>query len=242
MAMPLRDGQRVRFIHKSERPWYRADDSPERNAKARKAYEALMTVTLRKPTSPEYRQFSKTVKEKAEEMYRHQNFTYGEEEVNSFVGAFHDAVILYALALNESLEAGIPVSNGSEITRRMWNRTFEVIAHFTVALRQLLPTSQWPCGSYCPLHSGPAAVIAHFTVALRQLLPTSQWPCGSYCPLHSCPAAVIAHFTVALRQEKGTTCCTILFACILLFSLRTNNVISQLTGEKMPFEKFLYCS
>ena len=46
-------------------------------------------------------------------------------QVNSFVGAFHAAVILYALALNESLEAGVSISNGSEITRRMWNRTFD---------------------------------------------------------------------------------------------------------------------
>ncbi|XP_070182696.1 receptor-type guanylate cyclase gcy-28-like, partial [Littorina saxatilis] len=111
----------------SERPWYRANDTAERNAKAKKAYEALMTVTLRKPTSPEYKQFSKTVKQKAEVMYKDENFTYGEEEVNSFVGAFHDAVILYALALNESLEAGVSISNGSEITRRMWNRTFDGI-------------------------------------------------------------------------------------------------------------------
>ncbi|XP_076448288.1 atrial natriuretic peptide receptor 1-like [Babylonia areolata] len=115
------------FTSKSDRPWYRKEDSAERNEKARKAYEALMTVTLRKPTSPAYQHFSKTVKEKAENMYGHENFTYGEEEVNSFVGAFHDAVMLYALALNESLEAGVPVSNGSEITRRMWNRTFEGI-------------------------------------------------------------------------------------------------------------------
>ncbi|KAL8621365.1 hypothetical protein ACOMHN_053386 [Nucella lapillus] len=111
----------------SNKPWYRENDTKERNAKARQAYEALMTVTLRKPTSPEYKAFSKTVKEKAEQMYSNENFTYGEEEVNSFVGAFHDAVILYALALNESLEAGIPISNGSEITQRMWNRTFEGI-------------------------------------------------------------------------------------------------------------------
>ena len=46
-------------------------------------------------------------------------------QVNSFVGAFHDAVILYALALNETLEAGQSASNGTEITKRMWNRTFE---------------------------------------------------------------------------------------------------------------------
>lgn len=46
-------------------------------------------------------------------------------QVNSFVGAFHDAVILYALALNETLAANISITNGTEITKRMWNRTFE---------------------------------------------------------------------------------------------------------------------
>ena len=65
----------------SEKPWFRENDTEERNQKAKRAYEALMTVTLRKPTSPEYKQFSKTVKRKAEQMYRNENFTYGEEEV-----------------------------------------------------------------------------------------------------------------------------------------------------------------
>lgn len=60
-------------------PWLRQNDTDERNAKARKAYESLMTVTLRKPTSPEYRKFSEEVKARAATMYT--NFTYGEQEV-----------------------------------------------------------------------------------------------------------------------------------------------------------------
>ncbi|KAL3886487.1 hypothetical protein ACJMK2_026472, partial [Sinanodonta woodiana] len=111
--------------NESERPWHRENDTDERNKKAKKAYEALMTVTLRKPTSNEYREFSDEVKRRAKTKY--ENFTYGEEEVNSFVGAFHDAVILYAIALNETLEANRSISNGTEITRRMWNRTFKGI-------------------------------------------------------------------------------------------------------------------
>ncbi|XP_052695458.1 atrial natriuretic peptide receptor 1-like isoform X4 [Crassostrea angulata] len=107
----------------SEKPWYRENDTAERNQKARKAYEALMTVTLRKPTSPEYRNFSEEVKKRA----GNDSFAYGEDEVNSFVGAFHDAVILYALALNETLANNRSITNGTEITHRMWNRTFEGI-------------------------------------------------------------------------------------------------------------------
>ena len=44
--------------------------------------------------------------------------------MNSFVGAFHDAVILYALALNDTLTEGEDPRNGTAVTRRMWNRTF----------------------------------------------------------------------------------------------------------------------
>ena len=50
---------------------------------------------------------------------------YAVGQVNSFVGAFHDAVMLYALALNETLAAGLNATDGAALTRRMWNRTFE---------------------------------------------------------------------------------------------------------------------
>ncbi|CAI9726822.1 atrial natriuretic peptide receptor 1-like isoform X2 [Octopus vulgaris] len=107
----------------SEKPWYRENATD--NDIAKKAFEALMTVTLRKPDSDAYKIFSKKVKERAQ--MNGSNFTYGEEEVNSFVGAFHDAVILYAKALNETLEANGSISDGKAITERMWNRTFEGI-------------------------------------------------------------------------------------------------------------------
>ena len=51
-----------------EKPWYRENET-ERNEKARKAYEALMTVTLRKPDSKEYKKYSEDVKRRAENEY-----------------------------------------------------------------------------------------------------------------------------------------------------------------------------
>ncbi|RWS25010.1 atrial natriuretic peptide receptor 1-like isoform X3 [Leptotrombidium deliense] len=47
--------------------------------------------------------------------------------VNSFVTAFHEAVVLYAIALNEAISEGYYVTNGTVITQKMWNRTFEGI-------------------------------------------------------------------------------------------------------------------
>lgn len=73
----------------------------ERNQKARKAYEALMTVTLRKPTSPEYRNFSEEVKKRA----GNDSFAYGEDEViNVFIINWlpfknHPLMLVYSLEL-----------------------------------------------------------------------------------------------------------------------------------------------
>ncbi|GIY98586.1 atrial natriuretic peptide receptor 1 [Caerostris extrusa] len=49
------------------------------------------------------------------------------QNVNTFVTAFHEAVLLYSIALNETLAEGYTVSNGSIIIQKMWNRTFEGI-------------------------------------------------------------------------------------------------------------------
>ena len=66
-----------------EKPWHRENDTDARNDHARAAYEALMTVTLRKPDSVDYRNFSKEVKARAKQEYNH--FNYDEEEVTNLL-------------------------------------------------------------------------------------------------------------------------------------------------------------
>lgn len=48
-----------------------------------------------------------------------------------FVEGFHDAMILYAIALYEAMKNGFSKKNGTEITSLMWNRTFEGKIKFT---------------------------------------------------------------------------------------------------------------
>ncbi|CAM1295059.1 NPR2 (predicted) [Pycnogonum litorale] len=102
-------------------PWFRAEDTAKNNTRAKRAYEALMTVTSRMPETEEYEQFSDDVKKIAKEQY---NFDYGDESVNIFVTAFYEAVILYAMSLNETLADGYNITSGSVITEKMWNRTY----------------------------------------------------------------------------------------------------------------------
>ncbi|KAI9553877.1 hypothetical protein GHT06_019147 [Daphnia sinensis] len=103
------------------KPWYSKSDTEAQNNRSRRAYEALLTVSARVPDTEQYRDFSKEVKRIARDEF---NYTYDEDPVNPSVAAFHEAVLLYAIALNETLAAGGDVSNGSAITSRMWGRTF----------------------------------------------------------------------------------------------------------------------
>ncbi|KAK2117708.1 hypothetical protein P7K49_004595 [Saguinus oedipus] len=45
--------------------------------------------------------------------------------VNMFVEGFHDAILLYVLALHEVLRAGYSKKDGGKIIQQTWNRTFE---------------------------------------------------------------------------------------------------------------------
>jgi len=49
-------------LKKDPRPWFEQDDNNDRNEKAKKAYQALLTITTRKPEDEEYQKFSDEVK------------------------------------------------------------------------------------------------------------------------------------------------------------------------------------
>ncbi|XP_055856918.1 atrial natriuretic peptide receptor 1 [Episyrphus balteatus] len=95
------------------------------DTKARKAYEALLRVSLLQPTSPKFQGFADNVRDVAARNY---NYTFSkDEEVNIFIGAFYDGVYLLGMALNETLTEGEDIRDGMAITRRMWNRDFHGI-------------------------------------------------------------------------------------------------------------------
>ncbi|XP_050354958.1 atrial natriuretic peptide receptor 1 isoform X2 [Nymphalis io] len=112
----------------SKEPWKVEGDTDERNERARRAYSAVLTVTSPAPEKKEYLEFSDQVKELAETKY---NYTFGKGEVvSTFVAAFYDAVLLYALALNDTLRQANDSRgqlDGAAVIRNMWNRTFQGI-------------------------------------------------------------------------------------------------------------------
>ncbi|KAI3379471.1 hypothetical protein SNEBB_001321 [Seison nebaliae] len=109
------------------RPWYRENDTDERNERARKAYEALLILTIRKPSMEHFDEFSKRVEAKTKQLFRMSNGTVPtikKGEVNNFITAFYDSIIIYADALSRAIEKGKHPSDGVAITNLMWNRSY----------------------------------------------------------------------------------------------------------------------
>ncbi|XP_056275252.1 atrial natriuretic peptide receptor 3 [Pseudoliparis swirei] len=103
--------------------WKRGDQF---DGEARLAYASLNTLTLLRTVKPEFENFSIEMKKSTEQEGGRDCNDCG--SVNMFVEGFHDAMFLYAIALHEAMKHGHSQKNGTEITSRMWNRTFEGIA------------------------------------------------------------------------------------------------------------------
>ncbi|XP_077993897.1 atrial natriuretic peptide receptor 1-like [Glandiceps talaboti] len=114
----------VAYTYYGENTWYRGDEYDE---VAKQAYEALNTVTLYVPSTSEYLEFADEVTRRSIEVY---NYDFIESDFNYYIGSFHDTVLLFSLAVNETLSAGGDISDirdGYTFTRRMWDRTFKGI-------------------------------------------------------------------------------------------------------------------
>uniref|UniRef100_A0A669CAX7 Guanylate cyclase n=1 Tax=Oreochromis niloticus TaxID=8128 RepID=A0A669CAX7_ORENI len=79
------------------RPWFRGD---QEDYVARNAFRSVKVLTYLQPQNPEYLQFVETLKKDAKAMF---NFTIRDSMYNLIAGGFYDGVILYAQALNETL-------------------------------------------------------------------------------------------------------------------------------------------
>ncbi|XP_078531040.1 atrial natriuretic peptide receptor 3 isoform X1 [Lissotriton helveticus] len=100
--------------------WKRGD---KYDLEAKQAYASLQTVTLLRTVKPEFEKFSIEVKNAVEKLGLNED-----DYVNMFVEGFHDAIILYALALHELRKNGQNKRDGEKLVQQMWNRTYEGIA------------------------------------------------------------------------------------------------------------------
>ncbi|XP_037283872.2 atrial natriuretic peptide receptor 1 [Rhipicephalus microplus] len=98
--------------------WYKEGDS--RNMEVRRMYEALMILSLKIPTSPEYKQFVRQVVRNSRKEF---NTTIEDSIVNVLIAGFYDCIQLYAWALNETLANGGDPMDGRALIDLIMNST-----------------------------------------------------------------------------------------------------------------------
>uniref|UniRef100_A0A182TFP5 Receptor ligand binding region domain-containing protein n=1 Tax=Anopheles melas TaxID=34690 RepID=A0A182TFP5_9DIPT len=155
----------------------------EDDFKARKSYEALLRVSLLQPTSPTYQYFAEKVRALAKQDY---NYTFVEdEEVNFFIGAFFDGVYLLGMALNDTLNEGGDIRDGTAITRKMWGRDFEGITGHVRIDDNGDRDADYSILDLDPI-TGRFEVVAHYYGSTREYSPVKgkkiHWPGGREGP------------------------------------------------------------
>uniref|UniRef100_A0A8B9JI87 Guanylate cyclase n=1 Tax=Astyanax mexicanus TaxID=7994 RepID=A0A8B9JI87_ASTMX len=97
------------------KPWARGDADDEA------AKQSVKIMTYREPQNPEYKHFVSKMKRDAKKEF---NFSIEDSLMNLIAGGFHDGVLLYSHALNESMDQSGLRPPGHVVTKKMWNRTF----------------------------------------------------------------------------------------------------------------------
>ncbi|KAL5019921.1 hypothetical protein ScPMuIL_002813 [Solemya velum] len=92
---------------------------------ARKAFESVLMVQVRVPPGEEFHAFNDEVKAAS---LRDYNFDWGDQPVTVMVSSFVDGMLLYANALNETLNAGEDPLDGRNVQGRLWGRDFKGVA------------------------------------------------------------------------------------------------------------------
>ncbi|XP_055336545.1 atrial natriuretic peptide receptor 1-like [Paramacrobiotus metropolitanus] len=101
------------------------------NTRARKAFESVLTVRPRTPTTEPYLMFSNDVKRLTRQEFP--DFRDRDALVNPEAASFYEALLLYVAALKEAVSMGYSAKDGRIIHELMKNRTLPgIVGNFTV--------------------------------------------------------------------------------------------------------------
>ncbi|XP_064535728.1 atrial natriuretic peptide receptor 1 isoform X1 [Drosophila montana] len=205
-------------------PWYDKNDTEFNNERAKKAYTAMLTVTPKQPNDDAYTKVSNEIKDIASAKY---NYTFSENEpISAFVTSFFDGVLLYANALNDSIREDPSMLtrpiNGTDMVRRMWNRSFTGITGNVT-----IDSNGDRISAYSLLDMNPSTgrfeIVAHFLhnrlefasekeihwAGGREQAPPDRPICGydgSLCPDNSLPGYAILSIVLGIMVIVMAVC------------------------------------
>ncbi|KAL5019547.1 hypothetical protein ScPMuIL_002439, partial [Solemya velum] len=88
----------------------------------RKAFDCVFVMAFKFPSGDDYEAFRKRMRYESLNTY---NYDYGNKTLSRYVVHFYEAMLSYASALNNAINDGADIYNGTELVRKyFWNRTF----------------------------------------------------------------------------------------------------------------------
>ncbi|XP_073338567.1 atrial natriuretic peptide receptor 1-like isoform X2 [Pagrus major] len=226
------------------RPWYRGDRD---DTAARHAFRSVKVLSYLEPQNPEYLQFVETLKIDAKKMF---NFTIEDSLYNLIAGGFHDGVMMYSQALNETLSeqrpgpgpGGVRRPRGDVVTRRMWNRTFPGVMGSLEMDEFGDRQVDFAVWDMTDIESGEFQVVCVYNSSMKQLVMQSgrsfQWPGGSppadvpECGFKNDKPACLAR-TVTMHQMVAIVICFVfvIIVTVTVFIYRKLKLESELAAQ-----------
>ncbi|XP_055479383.1 atrial natriuretic peptide receptor 1 isoform X2 [Psammomys obesus] len=215
-----------------QKPWERGD---KQDSRAQQAFRAAKIITYKEPDNPEYLEFLKQLKLLAGKQF---NFTVEDGLENIIPASFHDGLLLYVQAVNETLAQGGTVTDGENITQRMWNRSFQgVTGHLKIDSNGDRETdfSLWDMDP----ETGAFRVVLNYNGASQELVAVSErklhWPLGY--PPPDIPKCGFDNEDPACKQDHFST--LEVLALVGSLSLISVLIVSFFIYRKMQLEKEL---
>ncbi|KRX81549.1 Atrial natriuretic peptide receptor 1 [Trichinella sp. T6] len=234
--------------------WQLSNVSQAEREQDLKTFASLKIVTLRRPPQSLYRRFEEDVKALAQKKFNYTQITgkpykvckllyfelciistYGNKaQVTKFTSAFYDAIMLYAIALNETLSLGFSPRNGLEVTRRMWNRSFAGIGGNVTISKDGDRFSDYSVLDLNP-QTGTFEEVAYYAGSQDKLYVVGQWywaggsppPDRPICGFDNskCPSKNLSPWAVILIVFSTLT---VIFGVIALFVFRRYKLEAEL--------------
>ncbi|OUC47381.1 adenylate/guanylate cyclase catalytic domain protein [Trichinella nativa] len=234
--------------------WQLSNVSQAEREQDLKTFASLKIVTLRRPSQSLYRRFEEDVKALAQKKFNYTQITgkpykvckllyfelciistYGNKaQVTKFTSAFYDAIMLYAIALNETLSLGFSPRNGLEVTRRMWNRSFAGIGGNVTISKDGDRFSDYSVLDLNP-QTGTFEEVAYYAGSQDKLYVVGQWywaggsppPDRPICGFDNskCPSKNLSPWAVILIVFSTLT---VIFGVIALFVFRRYKLEAEL--------------
>ncbi|XP_067320809.1 atrial natriuretic peptide receptor 2 isoform X2 [Anolis sagrei] len=160
------EGQR-----EAKKPWQSKEGPGGTTAEAaakgglREAFRTVLVITYHEPQNPEYQDFQNQVILRARRDFQVEL----NDSLNLIAGCFHDGLLLYAMALNETLSEGGTKYNTSRILEKMKGRRFQGVTGTVSMDENNDRDTDFDLWAMADVESGEYQVVGHYVGPEKQL-------------------------------------------------------------------------